>query len=131
MDLDIIYARAKRNCFEEIAGEHYCGSDSSLIQNLNVEKKGAILGIRCDVGLFTVITETGMFARNREGNGVRIPFKDFLSTLHQNGMNKGKTADFEFVDFGESGNIWVKNSATMTALWNISALVEQQVSRKT
>lgn len=131
MDLDIIHARAKRNRFEEIAGEHYCGSGSSLIKSLNAEKKLAILGIRSDAGPFTVITGTGIFARNREGHEVRIPIKDFLSTLHQNGMSKGKTADFEFVDFGESGNIWVKNSATMTALWNISALVDQQVSRKT
>jgi len=130
MDLDIIYARAKRKRFEEIAGRHYCGADSSLIQSLNAEKKSAILGIRRDVEAFTVITGTGILARNKEGNEVRIPFYKFLSTLHQNGMNKGKMADFEFVYFGESGNIWIKNSATMTVLWNISALVEQQVSRK-
>lgn len=129
MDIDVILARAKRNRLYELAGDSYRGPDSELVVLLNRMDFGAILGIQSFEGSYTIITKGGLLTQNKNGDKVKISFAEALPFLKKNAMQVGKGGDFEFVEFGENGLIWMKDGATMCAIWNISMLVKQQMDR--
>ena len=127
MNIEPVLARAKRNNFESLAGKSFCGPESELVRELAAQKAGAILGIQSDTGPYTVIGFEGLLVKNAAGNEMVIPFDEALPHLQKNGMKVGKGGDFEFVDFGDYGRVWMKDGPTMCAIWNIAMLMQKRV----
>ena len=112
-------AHVKLSKLEELASHSFRGPESDIIHGLNSEKAGAVLGVESKNGYYTIIGESGLIVRNSDGCRKVISFDQALSYLQENGMKVGKGGDFEFVDFGPNGLVWMKDVPTMCAIWNI------------
>ena len=121
-----IIARAKRNKLQELADDSFRGPDSDKIREINVKNEGAILGVESDSGQYTVIGLHGFFIKNSDGHEFFVNFDEAIPYLQENGMKVGKGGNFEFVEFGPKGLVWMKNGPTMCALWNIVLLMRQR-----
>lgn len=123
MNIQQVLVRAKRNNIQSLAGASYCGPESFLVRQLSAKGIGAILGIQNDIGLYTVICFEGLAVKNLVGDEVLIAFDEILPRLQENGMLVGKGGNFEFVDFGNNGRVWMKDGPTMCAIWNLALLL--------
>ena len=119
MKLSAIEARAKRNGLAELAGKSYRDSSSEIVASLNCEEEPVYLGIQDDDGTYTIIGRVHVFLSTRAGKKLAIPHSQFIGALQAAGMDRGKGGQFEYIALDEKNSVWVKDGATMSALWSI------------
>ncbi|KRB56715.1 hypothetical protein [Flavobacterium sp. Root186] len=113
-----IEARIKRNKLDLCAGKFYVNNDSDFIKDLKQKGFSALVGIRRDDDVYTVIgNDFTYYCSNFRVEG-QISHDAFLKILKKNALKFGKTAEYEFVEINESCSIWVLNIETMNAIWN-------------
>jgi hypothetical protein len=123
MKFNIVQARAKRNKFNELAGKFYRDNTSQIVEELNKANKRAYFGIQDESGKYTVIGEKFVYFSTALGIEGEVSNADFLEVLQKNAMNLGKGGEFEFVNINKKESVWVLDSKTMCAMWNIIMLL--------
>jgi hypothetical protein len=118
-----IEARIKRNKLDVLAGEFYQNSSSSFIKDLQQKGFEAIVGIKRNDGLYTVIGKDFTYFYSISGTKGQISHQDFLEVLKKNALKLGKLNEFEFVEISQDCSIWVLNGETMNAIWNTIMLL--------
>jgi hypothetical protein len=118
MKINILKARVKRNNLIIYAKDYFVDEDSAIIKSLNEEGKNALLGIKKNKNLYTIIGREYVYSISKSGRNVKIPLNRFLTCLHEESMRKGKLfANYKYLKF-ENERIWIKDKKTMLALWN-------------
>ncbi|MCD0464947.1 hypothetical protein [Flavobacterium sp. ENC] len=120
-----IEAKIKRNKLDVLAGEFYQNADSNFIKHLQQKGFEAIVDIKRQDGIYTVIGKDFTYFYSNSGIEDQISHKDFLEVLKKNAMKIGKANDFEFVKYKEDCSIWVLNGETMNAIWNTVMLLHK------
>jgi hypothetical protein len=115
-----IKARLKRNNLIELAADSFRDEHSIIVQELRNSNKDALLGIQKDDHSYTIIGSKFVYYCTDPNNETEISHNLFLDILTKNALKLGKTGNFEFVmvDEEKQDSIWVKNGATMNAIWN-------------
>ena len=126
MDFSIIEARVKRNNLPVLADSNYRDNQSELVKSLAEKGKDVYLGIESDSGLYTLLGPESTYFSTDSGSESEVSNSDFLLILQQNAMNIGKSGDFQYVTIESGESLWVKNGATMCALWNTLLLLDNK-----
>jgi hypothetical protein len=125
-----IEARIKSNKLDELAGGFYQDANSQITKDLRKKNKAALLGIKREDGVYTIIGEEYTYYSTSSGVVGEISHEDFLKILKDNAFNLGKSGEFHFVNINGSDSIWVLNGPTMNAIWNtIILLHDNRVGR--
>ena len=125
MKLSVILARAKRNSFINLAGEHYIDIHSVFVKEFNQDyAKTGIVGIRKSDNTFTLLASDAVYFSVDGCEMHSISYTDFLSMLKTNAWEKGKGATYSVIEFDENKAVWVKAEPMMCAIWNMSLLFE-------
>lgn len=123
MDFSIIEARVKRNKLPVLADSNYRDNNSELVKGLGESGKDVYLGIESDSGIYTLLGPDKVYFATESGSENEVSNSDFLAILQQNAMKIGKSGDFQYVTIGSGESVWVKDGATMCALWNTLLLL--------
>lgn len=118
-----IKARIKRNKFDELAGKYYQDENSEIIDSLKKENKKALLGIKRDDGVYTIIGEESIYYKTESGVNGEMSHEEFINVLTKNALAKGKTGQFEYIIANEQDSVWLLNAETMNAMWNTILLL--------
>ena len=116
-------ARIRRNKFDELAGEYYQDEYSEIVKYLNGKNKKALLGIKRDDGIYTIIGEESDYYLTEAGVEGGISHTDLLEILRENAMAKGKKGQFDFVQVNQQDSIWFENGGVMNTMWNLIILL--------
>lgn len=125
MNFNIIRARIKRNKFDFCAGEFYKDNDSDFITELKQKGFPALVGIKRNDGIYTVLGNDFIYYRSSSGIEGQIQHGDFLKNLRDITLKNGKSANYEFIEIKEDCSIWVLNIYTMNAMWNTLLLLNK------
>ena len=123
IDLSIIEARVKRNNLLVLAESNYRDNESELVKSLGESGKDVYLGIENDNGIYTLLGPDKVYFATESGFESEISNSNFLAVLQQNAMKVGKSGDFQYVTIKSGEAVWVKDGATMCALWNTLLLL--------
>ena len=116
-------ARIRRNKFDELAGEYYQDKNSEIDKYLNGKNKKALLGIKRDDGIYTIIGEESIYYLTEAGVEGEISHKDLLEILRENAVANGKKGQFDFVQVNQQDSIWFENGGVMNTMWNLIILL--------
>jgi hypothetical protein len=125
MSVDAVIARAERNNLAKLAGSAFRDPNADIIAELKARNFDAVLGLENEQGQFTVLAMEGIIVKNAVGAEHVIPFNDAILPLQKNAMAMGKGGSFEYVQFGEFGEVWMKDGPTMCAIWNIAMMMQK------
>lgn len=83
MNFNIIRARIKRNRFDFYAGEFYQDNDSDFIRELKQKGFPALVGIKRNDGIYTVLGNDFIYYRSSSDMEGQIQHGDFLKILSE------------------------------------------------
>jgi hypothetical protein len=125
MKVNILNARIKRSDLAEHAGRYFRDGTSEIVRALNEQGKEALVGIQREDGVYTILGKKYVYYSTASGSEGEIALAEFGDVLHENAMNSGKNANFEFVKVGEGDAVWLHEKWTMSALMNIILWLEK------
>jgi hypothetical protein len=120
-----IKARIKRNLFIEVTGQYYQDFDSEIVKELNLRGKDALLGIKRNDGVYTIIGKHDVFFSLKNGSEFVISHVDLIKILTKNAMSQGSQGNFEYVKINEDESIWFENAEIMNVIWNTIIFLEK------
>lgn len=123
MKLSILKAKVKRNKLIKHARKFYVDETSDNIKQLNLQGERALLGIKNNKGVYTIIGEQCVHYFTSSGKSGKILLKDLSEELFENGCRIGAGyLRFKFlykkIVLSNSDKVWLHNSNTMFSLWN-------------
>lgn len=119
MKINILKARIKRNNLKRYAKKYFIDETSETIRLLNSEEKKALVGIKKDDSLYTVLGEEFVYYSSLSGKKGKIKLNVFSNNLHEETLRKGKIfARYKYIKIENGEKVWLNNKLTMQALWN-------------
>lgn len=119
MKINILKARIKRNNLETHAKDCFINENSEIIKALKSEGKKALIGIKKDNNIYTVLGEEFVYYSALSKIKGQIPLSVFSNLLHEKAINKGKIfARYRYLKIQNGEKIWLNNKSTMLSLWN-------------
>lgn len=127
MKIGILKARVSRNKFDEYAGGFFRDDNSQIVKELNTRNKKAILGIQRDDGVYTILGEEFVYYQTVSKIEGEISLAEFLKIMGNYARSIGKTTvfEFEFIKINNRDSVWVFNTETMLAMWNLMQMLHQ------
>jgi len=130
MKLNILKARIKRNNLEGYARDYFIDENSEVIKALKNEKKKALIGIKKNDKIYTILGEEFVYYSTISGKKGQISLNIFSNLLHEEAMSKGKLLSrYKYLKIDNGEKIWLNNKSTMQALSNtILYLIDTQAN---
>ena len=119
MKINILKARIERNNLKVYAKNYFVDENSKIIKFLREEGEKALVGIKRDDKIYTILGERFVYYSSPSGKKERLSLSTFSNLLHKEAMRKGKLfATYKYLKIGENEKIWLNNRKTMEAMWN-------------
>ncbi len=127
MKIEYLKKWIKQNRLIEFAGRHFIDDNSDVVQNLRNQGEKALLGIKQNNNIYTILGENAVFYSTATGGRGKISLDDFSNVLQDYGLKKGKIfSSFKYLKINKEESIWLKNKRTMSALWNTVIWLERE-----